>query len=149
MIAAVIAYIIDPDLNDVMEGIKDDVSENIKESIGIDKVWSYVVNNGFMVPLQMFIFSLIPIQFLYSLNIISSVSILGVLFGIVLQTDHDKGIELIISSIPHYIFEIFAFCLLASVLFDLNQAVRVWIRNIFTKDKEETFLFEKFLKKRL
>ena len=146
IIATIITYIINPDLKEVMEGIEDSSPDQIKESTGIDKVWSYIVNNGFAVPLQMFILALIPIQFLYVINIISTISLLGVLFGIVLQVDFKKGFELIISSIPHSIFEIFAYCLLAAVLFELNQVIRVKIRNIFKKDKEGNSLIKKFLK---
>jgi uncharacterized membrane protein SpoIIM required for sporulation len=146
IIATIITYIINPDLKEVIKGIEDRSSDQIKESTGIDKVWSYVVNNGFAVPLQMFILALIPIQFLYLVNIISTISLLGVLFGIVLQADFEKGFELVISSIPHTSFEIFAYCLLAAVLFELNQVIRVKIRNIFKKDKEGNSLIKKFLK---
>ena len=53
-----------------------------------------------MVPLQMFILALIPIQFLYVINIILTVSLPGILFGIGLQADFIKGFELIIASHP-------------------------------------------------
>ena len=147
IIATLITYIINPDLKEVIKGIEDRSPDQIKESTGIDKVWSYIVNNGFAVPLQMFILALIPIPFLYLVNIISTISyLLGVLFGIVLQADFEKGFELVISSIPHTSFEIFAYCLLAAVLFELNQVIRVKIRNIFKKDKEGNSLIKKFLK---
>ncbi|MED4718732.1 stage II sporulation protein M [Bacillus badius] len=149
IIATIITYIINPDLKEVMggmEGLEDSSSVQIKESTGMDKVWSYVVHNGFTVPLQMFILALIPIQFLYFVNIISTISLLGVVFGIVLQADFVKGFELIISSIPHSIFEIFAYCLLAAVLFELNQVVRIKLGNIFRKAKERNSFIKKFLK---
>ncbi|MFB6468145.1 stage II sporulation protein M [Cytobacillus sp. Hz8] len=146
LIATIVTYIINPDLKEVMEGIGDSSPSQIKETTGIDKVWSYIIHNGFVVPLQMFILALVPIQFLYLVNIISTNSLLGVVFGIALQADFKKGFQLIISSIPHSIFEIFAYCLLAAVLFELNQVVRVRIRNIFKKDKGEKSLIKKFLK---
>ena len=117
----------------------------MKESEGIKKVWSFVVNNGFMVPLQMFILALIPIQFLYLLNIISTVTLPGILFGIALQVNSIKGLGIIIATIPHYIFEVFAFCLFAAVLFELNQVVRVKIRNVFKADEVGTSLIKKVL----
>lgn len=117
----------------------------MKESEGIKKVWSFVVNNGFMVPLQMFILALIPIQFLYLLNIISTVALPGILFGIALQVNSIKGLGIIIATIPHYIFEVFAFCLIAAVLFELNQVVRVKIRNVFNADEVGTSLIKKVL----
>ncbi|MED3572763.1 stage II sporulation protein M [Cytobacillus praedii] len=67
-------------------------------------------------------------------------------FGLALQGDFEKGFKLIISSIPHSSFEIFVYCLLAAVLFELNQVVRVKIRNKFKKDKEGNSLIKKFLK---
>lgn len=145
IIATIITYIINPDFKEVMEGAKNRIPNQVKESTGIDKVWSYIVNNGFMVPLQMLILALIPIQFLYIVNIVSTVSLPGILFGIGLQADFKKGFEIIISTIPHYIFEVFALCLLAAVLFELNQVVRAKIRNIFNKDKEEISFIKKFL----
>ena len=145
IIVTIITYMINPDLKEVMKGIEDSSSIQIRESTGMDKVGSYIVNNGFSVPLQMFFFALIPIQFLYFVNIISTISLLGVLFGIALQVDFEKGFELIISSLPHSSFEIFAYCLLAAVLFELNQVVRGKIKNKFKKNKEGHFLIKKFV----
>ena len=146
VIATLITVSINPDPKEIMEGVENRLSSQVKESIGIDKVWAYVVNNGFMVPLQMFILALIPIQFLYVINLILTVSLPGVLFGIGLQADFTKGFEIIISSMPHYLFEIFAFCLFAAILFDLNKAIRMNIRNVFKKKKEEIPpLIKKFL----
>ena len=67
--ATVITYIINPNLEEITEGAGKNLSDQVKESEGLKKVWSFIVNNGFMVPLQMFILALIPIQFLYLLNI--------------------------------------------------------------------------------
>lgn len=145
IIATVITYIINPDIKEITEGIGNKLPDQVKESEGIKKVWSFVVNNGFMVPLQMFILALIPIQFLYLLNIISTVALPGILFGIALQVNSIKGLGIIIATIPHYIFEVFAFCLIAAVLFELNQVVRVKIRNVFNADEVGTSLIKKVL----
>ncbi|KFZ41305.1 MULTISPECIES: stage II sporulation protein M [Thermoactinomyces] len=145
-IATIITYMVNPDLKVVMERIGNSSPSQIKESTGIDKVWSYIVHNGFAVPLQMFILALVPIQYLYLVNIISTNSLLGVVFGIALQVDFNKGCELIISSIPHSIFEISAYCLLAGVLFELNQVIRTKIINMFKKDKEGDSIIKKILK---
>lgn len=107
-IATIITCIVNPDIKAVMEGIGNSAPSQIKESRGIDKVWSYIVHNGFAVPLQMFILAFVPIQFLYLANIISTSSLLGVFFGVALQASLDKGFELIISSIPHSVLELFA-----------------------------------------
>ena len=145
VIATIITYIINPDPQGIMNGMDNRIPDQVKESTGIEKVWAYIVNNGFMVPLQMFILALIPIQFLYVINIILTVSLPGILFGIGLQANFIKGFELITASIPHYFVEIFAFCLFASILFELNKAIRIKIRNIFKKDAEEISLIKKFL----
>ena len=91
----------------------------------------------------MFVLTLIPVQFLYLLNIISTAILPGILFGAILQFDPRKGIEIIISTTPHYFVEIFAFCLFAAVLFELNRAVRIKIRNLFKKDKNGISLVRK------
>ena len=145
IIATLITYIINPDLKEVMGGLESRLPDQTKESTGLDKVWSYVVNNGFMVPLQMFILAFIPIQFLYVINIIFTALLPGVAYGLALQADFRKGFDIIISSFPHFFFEVFALCLLAAVLFELNQVVRVKLKNTFKKDKESISFIRKFL----
>src|SRR5699024_1801977 len=81
-------------------------------------------------PFQMFILSLIPIQFLYFLNIIITVFLPGVLYGISLQESFGKGLSLIVSSVPHYVFEIFAFSLFAAILFKFNKSKQYFIKNL-------------------
>lgn len=104
------------------------------------------VHNGITVPMQMVILTLIPIQYMYLLNMILTNLILGVVFGIAVQVDLEVGFQLIISSISHSVFEIFAYCILATVLFEMNQAIRVNIINIFKKDKAKVSLVKSFLK---
>lgn len=145
-IATIITCIVNPDIKAVMEGIGNSAPSQIKESRGIDKVWSYIVHNGFAVPLQMFILAFVPIQFLYLANIISTSSLLGVFFGVALQASLDKGFELIISSIPHSVLELFAYCLLAAVLFELNQVIRTKMINLVKKDRERDSFIKKILK---
>lgn len=139
-----ITYFVNPDFKVVLGEINAKSSNEISDSSGLEKVWFYIVNNGFKVPLQMFILALIPIQFLYSLNIISTAAIPGVLFGIILQENAGKGIELIIATIPHYIFEIFALCLFAAILFELNKVIRVKIRSLFKRTINKQSLIKKF-----
>lgn len=141
--ATIITYIINPDLKGIIESLRNNSSEHLKESTGIEAVWAYVFNNGFTVPLQMFVLTLIPVQFLYLINIISTAILPGVLFGAILQIEPRFGIGLITSATPHYFVEVFAFCLFAAVLFELNRAVRIKIRNLFKKDKEGISLVRK------
>ncbi|MGG3889653.1 stage II sporulation protein M [Metabacillus fastidiosus] len=145
IIVAMVTYIINPDLKETVRGIENSRSDQVRESIGLDKVWSYIVNNGFMVPLQMFVLALIPIQFLYVMNVILTVSLPGILFGIGLQADLNKGLGIITSSVPHYIFEVFALCLFAAILFELNKAIRIKVKSIFKKEKKGISLNKKFL----
>ncbi|MBY0600478.1 MULTISPECIES: stage II sporulation protein M [Bacillus] len=145
VIATIITFIINLDLKEIMEEIGKKLPDQVKEPTGIEKVWSFIVNNGFIVPLQMFILALIPIQFLYVISIILTVSVPGVLFGIALQVDFKKGFGMIISTIPHYLFEVFAFCLFAAILFELNKFIRIKLKIIFKKDKERVSLSKKIL----
>jgi len=93
----------------------------------------------------MFILSLIPIQFLYFLNIIITVFLPGVLYGISLQESFGKGLSLIVSSVPHYVFEIFAFSLFAAILFKFNKVVRAKIKKIFKKNKSKQYFIKNLL----
>lgn len=120
--------------------------DQLEEATGINKVWSYVVHNGFTVPSQMLILAVVPIQFLYLLNVISTSLLPGILFGIVLRVDAGKGFEIILSAMTHYFVEIFALCLFAAVLFELNQAVRSKIQHVFKKDKDGISFVGKLLK---
>lgn len=117
----------------IFESIGD--NEQIIQLNGIQKVEAFILNNGFKVPLQMLILSMIPIQFLYLLNIIIPSALIGVAFGILLQVDLVKGMQVIVSSMPYYFVEVFAFCLFAAILFELNQFIRIKIKNIFRKNK--------------
>ncbi|MED1024531.1 stage II sporulation protein M [Bacillus mycoides] len=145
VIASIITFIINPDLKEILEGIENRLSSQAKKSTGIEKAWEYIVNNGFIVPLQMFILALIPIQFLYVIHIISTASLPGILFGIVLQANFKKGFGIIISSIPHLLVEIFALCLFAAILFELNKCIRIKLKMMFKKDKERVSLSKKIL----
>src|SRR5690625_7056432 len=93
----------------------------------------------------MFILSLIPIQFLYFLNIIITVFLPGVLYGIALQESFGKGLSLIVSSVPHYVFEIFAFSLFAAILFKFNKVVSAKIKKIFKKYKTKKYFIKNLL----
>jgi predicted PurR-regulated permease PerM len=104
IVATVITYIINPSLEELTKEVGNNLPDQVKESKGIKKVWSFIVNNGF--------------------------------------TNFKKGLGIIISAIPHYIFEVFAFCLFAAVLFKLNQVVRDKVRSVFKKDKAGTSLIK-------
>lgn len=120
-------------------------TDDITQVSGLRKVRAYIINNGFKVPLQMLILAFIPLQFLYLLNVIIPSCIIGIAFGIILQIDSVKGLQIIISSIPYYIVEVFAFCLFAAVLFELNQVVRKKLKNSLKKTKVRVYFISKVL----
>lgn len=144
--AAGITYNINPNIDGVMNSFNNQTADPIKETKGLSKVWEYILNNGLAVPLQMFIFSLIPIQFLYLINIVITVTLPGILFGIILQYDSEIGVSMIMSSVPHYLFEVFAFCIFAGVLFELNKSLRHKIKTVFKKEKQELFIGNSILR---
>jgi hypothetical protein len=64
LIAFIITCIINPDFKVIMDRIENS-HQPIKNSIGINKVWSYIVHNGITVPMQMVILTLwIYVKFL-------------------------------------------------------------------------------------
>ncbi len=148
IVATIVTYIINPDLKTAVEGLKKSTSSEIHPATGLDKIWSYFRHNGLAVPFQMFILALIPIPFLYLLNVVSTSALLGVAFGIALQVDLDQGVKLILSSIPHSIVEIFAYTVLAAALFEMNRAWRMKIKKLFKKDsvQEQQSLVQGILK---
>lgn len=135
LVIALITYMLSLkiDFIKIFESIGD--NEQLIQLNGIQKVEAFILNNGFKVPLQMLILSIIPIQFLYLLNIIIPSAIIGIAFGIILEVDAVKGMQVLVSSMPYYIVEVFAFCLFAAILYELNQFIRIKIKNIFKKNK--------------
>ena len=145
ILVTVVTYIINPDLKEMTTMVEKRLSDDIVKSIGIKKVWSFIAYNGVKVPLQMILLSLIPIQFLYFANTILTASLPGILFGIMLRENFKIGIGIILSATSYFVFEIFAFCLLSSILFELNQTVRIKIGNLYKKDKTKVFLVKKII----
>src|SRR5699024_5077956 len=96
-------------------------------------------------PFQMFILSLIQIQFLYFLNIIITVFLPGFLYGIALLGFFENGIVIIVFSVLHYLFEIFEFSLFSAILFKLNKVVRAKIKKIFKKNKSKQYFIKNLL----
>lgn len=137
ILTIVITYSIDMNVKAMIKGIDNDISSSVKQSSGLSAVIIYIVNNGFIVPLQMFLLSLIPIQFLYFFNLIYSSILPGIVIGILLKIDFYKAIANIISVFPHTTLEILGFCIFASVLFQLNKSIRSKIRELFNKNNSE------------
>lgn len=119
-----------------LESTSEFVPESITEATNMEKVYEFIKHNGFVVPLQMFAFSLIPIQHLFFLNVIFTFSLLGFGVGALINYDLTKGVMGLISSIPHTLFEVFALCVFSASLFILNRSVRTALKNLFRKNKQ-------------
>ncbi|WP_374150778.1 stage II sporulation protein M [Staphylococcus aureus] len=116
--------------------------ESVSKTHGLKKVWGFIQNNGFHVPIQMLLLALIPIPFLYTINLIVSVIIPGILFGFLIHFDTYKGLTSLIAYIPHYTLEIMSFCIFTSGLYMLNKSIIRKITNLFRKEKKENHSFK-------
>jgi len=141
LISFILSIIFSPSL-ETFKNISNQVPSNLDNVQGLHKLWNYILNNAIQVPFQMFIFSLIPIPFLYFLNMISTSIITGIAFGFAIHFDFNKGAIMVISSIPHAIIEILAMCFVISGLYKLNQAIIRKISNLFRKTKKQNFSFK-------
>jgi uncharacterized membrane protein SpoIIM required for sporulation len=141
LISFILSIIFSPSL-ETFKNISNQVPSSLDNVQGLHKVWNYILNNAIQVPFQMFIFSLIPIPFLYFLNMISTSIITGIAFGFAIHFDFNKGAIMVISSIPHAIIEILAMCFVISGLYKLNQAIIRKISNLFRKTKKQNFSFK-------
>ncbi|MCH4390557.1 MULTISPECIES: stage II sporulation protein M [Staphylococcus] len=116
--------------------------ESVSKTHGLKKVWGFIQNNAFHVPIQMLLLALIPIPFLYTINLIVSVIIPGILFGFLIHFDTYKGLTSLIAYIPHYTLEIMSFCIFTSGLYMLNKSIIRKITNLFRKEKKENHSFK-------
>ena len=141
VISAVITYIINPNLSDTLNSVSSNVPKSVSQKSGLQLVVAYIFNNGFKVPIGMLILSIIPIRFLYWIQPLFTVILPGILFGIVFRYSLAKAFIILISSLPHMLLEIFAFCVWMVALDRFNK----WIRyKISRKKQTNTKLFYEF-----
>ena len=136
LVTLILAIIFSPS-TETIKNLSKGIPSNVANAVGLEKVWEYILNNGFKVPFQMLILAIIPIPFLYYLNIISTAIPPAIALGFVINYDIYKGTMVTISSIPHFFVEILAFCFVASGLVKVNQAIIRKITNLFRKNKKE------------
>ncbi|WP_461676124.1 stage II sporulation protein M [Staphylococcus warneri] len=136
LVTFILAIIFSPS-TETIKNLSKGIPSNVANAVGLEKVWEYILNNGFKVPFQMLILAIIPIPFLYYLNIISTAIPPAIALGFVINYDIYKGTMVTISSIPHFFVEILAFCFFASGLVKVNQAIIRKITNLFRKNKKE------------
>ncbi|MGN2263788.1 stage II sporulation protein M [Lactococcus lactis] len=141
IISAVITYIINPNFSDTLNSVSSNVSKSVSQKSGLNLVVAYIFNNGFKVPIGMLIFSIIPIRFLYWIQPLFTAILPGILFGIAFRYSVAKAFIILISSLPHMLLELLAYCVWIVVLDQLNK----WIRyKISRKKQTNTQLFDEF-----
>lgn len=123
IVSIMVTYLINPDIKGVLDGVSQKRNTNITSSLGLKKVWEYTVNNGVMVPLQMTLLALLPIPFLYCINLTITAILPGILIGLMLRYNFSKGIGLIISALPHFLIELTGLCIFAALLYRLNNSI--------------------------
>ncbi|PTI07742.1 stage II sporulation protein M [Staphylococcus warneri] len=136
LVTFILAIIFSPS-TETIKNLSKGIPSNVANAVGLEKVWEYILNNGFKVPFQMLILAIIPIPFLYYLNIISTAIPPAIALGFVINYDIYKGTMVTISSIPHFFVKILAFCFVASGLVKVNQSIIRKITNLFRKNKKE------------
>lgn len=135
--SAVITYIINPNFSDTLNSVSSNVSKSVSQKSGLNLVVAYIFNNGFKVPIGMLIFSIIPIRFLYWIQPLFTAILPGILFGIAFRYSLTKAFILLISSLPHMLLELLAYCVWMVALDQLNK----WIRYKISKKKQTNTKF--------
>ncbi|OAO24402.1 hypothetical protein AXY34_05260 [Mammaliicoccus lentus] len=141
LISGIITYIVNPNI-EIIKNIQG-LPEDKQRAEGLEKVWQYIINNGFKVPLQMLILSIIPIPFLYSANLISTSILTGFVFTLLIRVDLHLGLIGIGSSIPHTVIELLSYAVFAAALYLLNKSIIRTISNLFRKNKKTKISFLK------
>ena len=141
LISGIITYIVNPNI-EIIKNIQG-LPEDKQRAEGLEKVWQYIINNGFKVPLQMLILSIIPIPFLYSANLISTSILTGFVFTLLIRVDLHLGLIGVGSSIPHTVLELLSYAVFAAALYLLNKSIIRMISNLFRKNKNTKISFLK------
>ena len=141
LISGIITYIVNPNI-EIIKNIQG-LPEDKQRAEGLEKVWQYIINNGFKVPLQMLILSIIPIPFLYSANLISTSILTGFVFTLLIRVDLHLGLIGVGSSIPHTVIELLSYAVFAAALYLLNKSIIRTISNLFRKNKKTKISFLK------
>ncbi|AVQ34694.1 stage II sporulation protein M [Staphylococcus kloosii] len=141
LITIFLAYMFHP-TEESIKSLGNKTSKIVSEKQGLAKIWGFIQINGFHVPLQMFLLALIPIPFLYTLNLIATIIIPGIMFGFFINFDTHKGLTSFIAYIPHYTLEVMSYCIIVSGLYMLNKAIIEKLRNLFKKEKKNNYSFK-------
>jgi len=136
IIAISITYVVNPSIDTLPTA-----GTSIERAEGFTKALAYIGNNGFVVPFQMFLLALLPIPFVYLLNILSSAIAFGVVVGFALRLANHEAYAVIFASIPHFLTEFLGFALFASMLYLVNRSVRDHLIHIFKKSRDISIPF--------
>ncbi|MCG2071780.1 stage II sporulation protein M [Staphylococcus epidermidis] len=141
LITIILAFFFHP-TEEVIKQLGSKSPKRVSETHGFKNVWGFITTNGFYVPIQMLILSLIPIPFLYTLDLIITIIIPGIMFGFLINFNTYKGLTNLIAYIPHYTLEIMSYCIIVSGLYMLNKSLTQKISNIFRKEKKYNYSFK-------
>ncbi|MCY1576094.1 stage II sporulation protein M [Staphylococcus pettenkoferi] len=141
LITIVLAFFFHP-TEEFLKQLGSKSPKRVSETHGLTKVWGFIQTNGFYVPVQMLLLALIPIPFLYTINLIVTVIIPGIMFGFLINFDTYKGLTNFIAYIPHYTLEVMSYCVFVSGLYILNKSVTQKVYNLFRKDKKDKYSFK-------
>lgn len=145
VIVATVAFLINYHLKkSALQFLYKTFSSFFNPSNTLKEIGQFIINGGIIIPLQMFILSLIPIPFLYILNLIYTAYIPGVILGIAIRQFSEIPIRPILIYLPFIIIEFFAFSFLAATLYNLNKNIRKKIHHFFSKDKKQIFILNSF-----
>ncbi|GAK07974.1 stage II sporulation protein M [Geomicrobium sp. JCM 19038] len=137
LITFISVALISPDFNSLFNTLESSSTDsNISPW---ERFITYIANNGIYVPLQMLLFALIPIPFLYVINLASSSFSVGLALylPVSIQSEELLFSDVLIGIVPHFIFEFLGFCIAASLLYQLNKTIIRSLTILFRNNKKE------------
>ena len=140
VITIILAYFFSPSIETIKQA-GEKSPDRVSGTEGLEKVWGFIVSNAFSVTYKAVILSIIPIPYLYSIHLLATAIIPGLMLGFIVNFDTYKGFIGIISYIPHYTLEVGGHCLVLSGLYMINKCIRRKITNIFRKEKKVDISF--------
>ncbi|MGO2083901.1 stage II sporulation protein M [Vagococcus sp.] len=121
-----LAYFLKPNVNDFLN-LADSNNKLGIVSNRTEKLIQYIVNNGFKVPFQIFLLSLIPIPLLYFLPVLLTAVVTGIVFYIPFMPELEGKLSLVnivLGIIPHMFIEVFGFLIVTCGVYYVNKSIR-------------------------
>ena len=140
VVTAIITYLVAPSTKGTTDAIESTVPHVVSNADGVKAVVAYFVNNGIRVPLMMLVLSLIPVAYLYTINVFIGAILPGILFGVAFQHGIQSGVAIVIGASPHALLELLGLCAWIVLLGPLNNWVRDKIRRRKTESLRNVFL---------